>query len=57
MQKTTQVIDYTKFDVEQVTTNIAEYNGFYPEYQLDQSIASIKKNLEEAGYSCQAREY
>ena len=57
LQKTTQVIDYTKFDVEQVTTNIAEYNGFYPEYQLDQSIASIKKNLEEAGYSCQAREY
>lgn len=57
LQKTTQIIDYTKFNAEEITTNIAEYKGFYPEYQLDQSIASIRKNLEEAGYSCQAREY
>ena len=57
LQKTTQIIDYTKFDLNNFTTNIAEYQGFYPEYQLDQSIAAIKKNLEEAGYSCQAREY
>lgn len=57
LQKTTQTIDYTKFNAEEITTNIAEYKGFYPEYQLDQSIAGIRKNLEEAGYSCQAREY
>ena len=57
LQKTTQVIDYTKFNAEEITTNIAEYKGFYPEYQLDQSIADIRKNLEESGYSCQAREY
>lgn len=57
LQKTTQIIDYTKFNAEEITTNIAEYKGFYPEYQLDQSIAGIRKNLEEAGYSCQAREY
>lgn len=57
LQKTTQTIDYTKFNVESVTTNIAEYKGFYPEFQLDQSVAGIKKNLEEAGYSCQTREY
>lgn len=57
LQKTTQVIDYTKFNADQVTTNIAEYKGFYPEFQLDQSIAAIRKNLEESGYSCQAREY
>ena len=57
LQKTTQVIDYTKFNAEEITTNIAEYKGFYPEYQLDQSIAGIRKNLEESGYSCQAREY
>ena len=57
LQKTTQVIDYTKFNVEEVTTNIAEYKGFYPEFQLDQSVAGIRKNLEDAGYSCQAREY
>ena len=57
LQKTTQVIDYTKFNVEKVTTNIAEYKGFYPEFQLDQSVAGIRKNLEDAGYSCQAREY
>ncbi len=57
LQKTTQTIDYTKFNAEEVTTNIAEFKGFYPEYQLDQSIAGIRKNLEEAGYSCQAREY
>ena len=57
LQKTTQVIDYTKFNVEKVTTNIAEYKGFYPEFQLDQSVAGIRKNLEDAGYSCQTREY
>ena len=57
LQKTTQIIDYTKFNAEEITTNIAEYKGFYPEYQLDQSIAGIRKNLEEVGYSCQAREY
>ena len=57
LQKTTQVIDYTKFNVEKVTTNIAEYKGFYPEFQLDQSVAGIRKNLEDSGYSCQAREY
>ena len=57
LQKTTQVIDYTKFNAEKVTTNIAEYKGFYPEFQLDQSVAGIRKNLEDAGYSCQAREY
>ena len=57
LQKTTQSIDYTKFNVEDVTTNIAEYKGFYPEFQLDQSVAGIRKNLEDAGYSCQAREY
>lgn len=28
LQKTTQVIDYTKFNAEEVTTNIAEYKGF-----------------------------
>ena len=57
LQKTTQVIDYTKFNAEEVTTYIAEYKGFYPEFQLDQSVAGIRKNLEDAGYSCQAREY
>lgn len=57
LQKTTQSIDYTKFNVEKVTTNIAEYKGFYPEFQLDQSVAGIRKNLEDAGYSCQARDY
>ncbi len=57
LQKTTQSIDYTKFNAEKVTTNIAEYKGFYPEFQLDQSVAGIRKNLEDAGYSCQAREY
>lgn len=57
LQKTKQVIDYTKFNAEEVTTNIAEYKGFYPEFQLDQSVAGIRKNLEDAGYSCQAREY
>ena len=57
LQKTTQSIDYTKFNVEEVTTNIAEYKGFYPEFQLDQSVAGIRKNLEDAGYSCQTRDY
>ncbi len=57
LQKATQVIDYTKFNAEEVTTNIAEYKGFYPEFQLDQSVAGIRKNLEDAGYSCQTREY
>lgn len=57
LQKTKQVIDYTKFNAEEVTTNIAEYKGFYPEFQLDQSVAGIRKNLEDAGYSCQTRDY
>lgn len=57
LQKTTQSIDYTKFNAEQVTTNIAEFKGFYPEFQLNQSVAAIRKNLTDSGYSCQAREY
>lgn len=57
LQKTIQSIDYTKFNAEEVTTNIAEYKGFYPEFQLDQSVAGIRKNLEDAGYSCQTRDY
>jgi|GEM_PF-4947675 len=57
LQKTTQFIDYTKFNAEQVTTNIAEFKGFYPEFQLDQSVAAIRKNLTDSGYSCQTREY
>lgn len=57
LQKTTQSIDYTKFNADSFDTNVAEYEGFYPEYQLDQSAVAIRKNLEEAGYSCIAREY
>ena len=52
LQKTTQTIDYTSFNAKEVETNIAEFKGFYPEYQLDQSIAAIKSNLQDAGYKC-----
>ena len=57
MQRTTQDIDYTTLDLDFITTNIAEFGGFYPEYELDQSARAIEKELTNSGYTCQKNEY
>ena len=57
MQETVQTIDYNKLDLDFISTNISEFEGFYPEYELDQSVRAIEKDLESNGYSCERNEY
>ena len=57
MQRTTQDIDYNTLDLDFITANIAEFGGFYPEYELDQSARAIEKELTNSGYTCQKNEY
>ena len=56
MQQTVQEIDYEKLDMNYVTTNITEFEGFYPEYELDDNIRQIEVDMERAGYSCTRNE-
>ena len=57
MQRTTQEIDYEKLDLDYISTNIAEFGGFYPEYELDQSARAIENELTGNGYTCEKNEY
>ena len=56
MQQTIQEIDYEELDMDYVTTNITEFEGFYPEYELDDNIRQIQVDMERAGYSCTRNE-
>ncbi len=56
VQVTTQNIDYEKLDMDFITDNIAEFEGFYPEYELNQSVTTIEQELENNGYSCARNE-
>ena len=47
MQETIQNIDYNKLDLDFISSNIAEFEGFYPEYELDQSVRAIEKRFRE----------
>ena len=57
MQETIQNIDYNQLDLDFISTNISEFEGFYPEYELDQSVRAIEKDLESNGYKCERNEY
>lgn len=56
VQITTQNIDYEKLDMDFITDNITEFEGFYPEYELNQSITTIEQELENSGYTCERNE-
>ena len=51
-QETTQEIDYRVLNLREINNNIAEFEGFYPSFKLDQSITEIKRNMEQSGYTC-----
>lgn len=56
VQITTQNIDYEKLDMDFITDNITEFEGFYPEYELDESVTTIEQELENSGYTCERNE-
>ncbi len=56
VQVTTQNIDYEKLDMDFITDNITEFEGFYPEYELDESVTTIEQELENSGYTCERNE-
>ena len=56
VQITTQNIDYEKLDMDFITDNITEFEGFYPEYELNQSVTTIEQELENSGYICERNE-
>ena len=56
VQITTQNIDYEQLDLNFITANIAEFEGFYPEYELNQSVTTIENELENNGYICERNE-
>lgn len=53
VQITTQNIDYKKLDIDFISSNLAELEGFYPEYELDESVTTIENDLENSGYTCE----
>ena len=56
VQVTTQNIDYEALNMDFITNNITEFEGFYPEYELNQSITVIQQELENNGYTCRRNE-
>lgn len=56
VQITIQNIDYEKLDMDFITNNITEFEGFYPEYELNQSVTTIEQELENGGYTCERNE-
>ena len=56
VQITTQNIDYEKLDMDFITDNITEFEGFYPEYELNESVTTIEQELENSGYTCERNE-
>ena len=56
-QVTTETIDYTILDLNDLTSNVAELGGFAPEYELNQNMNTIERGLEQNGYTCSRTEY
>jgi len=48
----TQMIDYEKVNLDQITSVYAEAGGTYPEFKYNQSIDTIEKNMKASGYTC-----
>lgn len=51
-QETTQEINYRTIKLSEVNKNIAEFEGFYPSFKLDQNIDEVKRNMEQSLYTC-----
>ena len=56
VQVTTQTIDYKALNMDFITSNITEFEGFYPEYELNESVTEIANELESNGYKCERNE-
>lgn len=56
VQVTTQTIDYKTLNMDFITSNITEFEGFYPEYELNESVTEIANELETNGYKCERNE-
>ena len=56
VQVTTQTIDYKTLDMDFISNNITEFEGFYPEYELNESVTEIGNELETNGYTCERNE-
>lgn len=56
VQVTTQTIDYKTLDMDFISNNITEFEGFYPEYELNESVTEIGNELESNGYTCERNE-
>ena len=52
LQTTEERIDYRTLDLDFISSNIAEFEGFYPEYELDESVSAIETELTNSGYTC-----
>lgn len=55
-QITTQKVNYQTLNPTKITENIAELDGFYIEYELDDAIKPIKESMKKAGYTCVTKE-
>ncbi len=51
--RTVQTVDYETLDLDKIQENITEFEGFYPEFQLDQDINEIQSLLQSSGYNCE----
>lgn len=56
MQESIQNIYYKNLDLDYISTNIAEFEGFYPEYEYNESMSVIQNKLESSGYKCERNE-
>lgn len=56
MQESIQNIYYKNLDLDYISTNIAEFEGFYPEYEYNESMSVIQNKLASSGYKCERNE-
>lgn len=51
-QTSTQVIDYNKVDIDNLSSAYSEAGGIVPDYSLDDDAIEIKKEMTLSGYNC-----
>ena len=56
MQESIQNIYYKNLDLDYISTNIAEFEGFYPEYEYNETMSVIQNKLASSGYKCERNE-
>ena len=47
-----ETVDYETFSLDSIQSNIAEFEGNVPEFQLDQNIDDIESVMASSGYDC-----